>query len=404
LNPCQFCKNLSVKIVLDLGFFPPVNVMYKMSEIQNSSESFPLEFGYCTKCSLVQIVNEVNQSTVFPETYPYLSGMTKSLVDNFKQQSEQAMNLINLNENDLVLDIGSNDGSLLMQYKNKCKVLGVEPTFAAKSSLEKGIPTLESFFSLVVARDILKGYGKAKLITACNVFAHIPNLNELLKGIDEVLSEDGVFISESHYLFRLLSNLQFDTIYHEHLRYYSATFLSMAFEQFNLKIFRIDLIDSHGGSIRVWASRPGKFKIHSSVSELIKKESSKNLEFEMFLFSNSVRNWRHRFRSLIAELVLDGNLIAGVGAPSRSSTLLTFAGITSQDIFAVAEVKGSAKIGRFIPGTKIPVLDENEVLSKEPNVLLILSWHLSETLMKILRDKGFKGKFLIPLPNPVLVE
>lgn len=378
--------------------------MYKISEIQNSSESFPLEFGYCTKCSLVQIINEVNQSTVFPETYPYLSGMTKSLVDNFKQQSEQAMNLINLNESDLVLDIGSNDGSLLMQYKNNCKVLGVEPTFAAKTSLEKGIPTLESFFSLDVARDILKAYGKAKLITACNVFAHIPNLNELLKGIDEVLSEDGVFISESHYLFSLLSNLQFDTIYHEHLRYYSATFLSMAFEQFNLKIFRIDLIDSHGGSIRVWASRPGKFKINSSVSELIKKESSKNLEFEMVLFSNSVRNWRHRFRSLIAELILDGNLIAGVGAPSRSSTLLTFAGITSQDIFAVAEVKGSAKIGRFIPGTKIPVLDENEVLSKEPNVLLILSWHLSETLMKILRDKGFKGKFLIPLPNPVLVE
>lgn len=404
MNPCQACKKLSVKIVLDLGFFPPVNVMHKIDNIQASSESFPLEFGYCTECGLVQIINELNQSTVFPESYPYLSGMTKSLVDNFKQQSEQVFNLINLNKNDLVIDIGSNDGSLLMQYKNNCKVLGVEPTFAAKSSLEKGIPTLESFFSIDLAREILNANGKAKLITACNVFAHIPNFNDLLKGIDEVLSEDGIFISESHYLFSLLENLQFDTIYHEHLRYYSATFLSMVLEQFNLKVFRIDLINSHGGSIRVWASRPGKFKIEISVSELIEKESLTNLDSELTVFSRSVQNWRHKFRAVIADLILDGNLIAGIGAPSRSSTLLTFAGITSQDIIAVAEVNGSAKIGRFIPGTKIPVLKENEVLSKKPDILLILSWHLSESLMKIFRDKGFKGKFLVPLPVPVLVE
>lgn len=404
MKKCQFCKKNLVKVYVDLGFMPPVNVMHKINVTQYKLEGYPLDLGHCTNCGLVQTTSEIKQEIVFPQDYPYLSGTTKSLLTNFSNQHEEVCKILVLAKDDLVVDIGSNDGSLLVNYKEQSRVLGVEPTLAAKISLKKGIPTIEKFFSSVIAEEIVKNTSKAKLITACNVFAHITDLNDLLSGIDILLSDDGVFLSESHYLFSLIKDLQFDTIYHEHLRYYSATFLIYALKKFNLEVFKIESIKSHGGSIRVWAARPGKFKIDESVKNYLEIESQYDLAKILHKFEKSIIEWRNEFRNLISELILDGNTIAAIGAPSRASTLISFTGLTHFDIFAVAEISNSAKIGLYMPGTKIPVLEEHEVIKKNPDILLILSWHISITLIKIFRDKGFKGKFLIPLPTPEIIN
>jgi hypothetical protein len=404
LKSCQFCKETRLKVALDLGFMPPVNVMSRVGEDQKSLDYFPLEFGHCTNCGLVQIANEVSSKIVFPETYPYLSGMTSSLVENFRNQSKLVMEKLQLDKDDLIVDIGSNDGSLLDQYASFARVLGVEPTAAYKVAIKKGISTLNDFFSAQLAEEILSQSGKAKIITACNVFAHIPNLDDLLSGISKLLSEEGIFISESHYVFDLLKNLQFDTIYHEHLRYYSSSFLVEAFKKFDLEVFKIENITTHGGSIRVWAGRPNKFIIEKSVEEFLNDEKQLNLNLAIDDFSLKVYKWRNSFRGLISELVSKNLKIIGIGAPSRSSTLISYSGLNEQDVSMVAELKNSGKIGRYMPGTRIPIVEESEALKTNPDYLLLLSWHISQEIIHSLRSKGYKGGFIIPLPNPTLIE
>ena len=284
-------------------------------------------------------------------------------------------------------------------------MMGFEPSAnVAKEAKKNGIPVVADFFNSNNIFKIPSFIKKTDLICASNVICHIPDLNDLLSGIDVLLSEDGVFLSESHYLFSLIEDLQFDTIYHEHLRYYSATFLVYALKEFNLEVFKIESIKSHGGSIRVWAARPGKFKIEESVKFFLEIESQYDLAKVLNKFEKSIIKWRHEFRNLISELILAENTIAAIGAPSRASTLISFTGLTHFDIFAVAEISNSAKIGLYMPGTKIPVLEEDEVIKKNPDILLILSWHISTTLVQIFRDKGFKGKFLIPLPKPKIIN
>jgi hypothetical protein len=242
-------------------------------------------------------------------------------------------------------------------------------------------------------------------VTACNVFAHIPNLSELMKSIDLILDEDGIFISESHYLSQLLETLQFDTIYHEHLRYYNGSFLSKLFQDFGFEIIKIKKIPTHGGSIRVWAARIGKYDVDKDVEKFLTNE--KNSQFYGInghkKFALEVLNWRQQFRKLLAELKISNKSIYGIGAPSRASTLVTFSGLEKSDLTAVGEIRGSHKIGRFMPGTKIPVISEDEVLDKKPDYLLMLSWHIAEELIPKIKGNGYSGKFIIPLPKIMII-
>jgi hypothetical protein len=238
------------------------------------------------------------------------------------------------------------------------------------------------------------------LVTACNVFAHIPDLKNLMLNIDSILEEDGIFISESHYLMGMLETLQFDTIYHEHLRYYSANFLSKLFSDFGYEIIKIKKIPTHGGSIRVWAARSGKHKVEVDVGVFLKSEKN-----SMFFglpahleFATQVNAWRHEFRKVIAEIRGTNKSIYAIGAPSRASTLIAYSGLEASDLLGVGEIEGSSKIGRLIPGTRIPVISEDEVLSNKPDYLLILSWHIAGELIPKLIEKGFMGQFITPLP------
>jgi hypothetical protein len=328
------------------------------------------------------------------------------LRENFKNQFDEINEFLDLGENDLVVDIGSNDGTLLSNYRSTTKILGVEPTNAADVAISQEIPTLKEFFTKELAQQISREHGKAKVITACNVFAHIPRLSELMTGITELLDEDGVFVSESHYLFSLIETLQFDTIYHEHLRYYSVKFLNRLFEDFGMEIIKVSHIPTHGGSIRVWAGKKGRFQKQESVKNALIFEEEKLSDGVNLLekFVADLLLWRQEFRKLISEIGLAGHSLAAIGAPSRASTLISFAGLTHLDISAVGEIRGSHKIGRFMPGTNIPIIDEYDTLASKPDYLLMLSWHIAAELMPKIREKGFKGKFIIPLPDPKIVD
>jgi hypothetical protein len=400
MNKCTYCSTETVRI-LDLGFLPPVNVMNEVSEDISQITAFPLNLVFCEGCNLTQISDTIDGNLIFPQTYPYLSGTTKILRDNFYEQAREILSFKLLKHDQLVVDIGSNDGTLLKNYSENCRVLGIEPTGASHVALGNGINTIHGFFNKETAEEVLNNYGKASLVTACNVFAHIPDLKNLMLNIDSILEEDGIFISESHYLLGMLETLQFDTIYHEHLRYYSADFLSKLFSDFGYEIIKLKKIPTHGGSIRVWAARSNKYKVEPDVSAFLESEKrSRYFGLSAHLeFATQVTAWRHEFRRVVAEIRGANKSIYAIGAPSRASTLIAYSGLENNDLIGVGEITGSHKIGRLMPGTRIPVISEDEVLNSYPDYLLILSWHIADELIPKLRKNGFEGQFIVPLPQ-----
>ena len=249
----------------------------------------------------------------------------------------------------------------------------------------------------------MKKFGRAKLITATNVFAHIEDVNNLMKNILNILDKDGVFITESHYLVTLIKELQYDTIYHEHLRYYSLLSLKYLFEKYNLTIFHATKIPTHGGSIRVYVSKKNKFKISSSVKKIIKEEK-KFLNWKNFhKFETNVTNSKLSLYSLLYNIIKKGNKIYGIGAPSRASTLINFLGLDRKIISCVCEIDGSYKIGNYMPGTNIPIVSEKNLYKQKPNYVILFSWHIAKELIASLKKRGFKGKYIIPLPKPKIV-
>lgn len=403
VETCQICDNPKLKSALFLGYLPPVNQLYPIGSKPKEQPSYPAELLYCPKCHLVQLGLVVDPQVIFPKEYPYTSGTTKVLRDNFADLAREAKKLLNIKSGDLVVDIGSNDGTLLSNFKNYAKVLGITPEDIGKLAIEKGIPTILDYFRKETVNKVKEEYGKAKIITAANVFAHIEDVNEVLGNIASLLKSDGVFISESHYLYPLIKTVQYDTIYHEHLRYYSLTSLNYLMKMHGLEIFHAKLIPSHGGSIRVYAAKKGLYKKNESVSAILKREKEVVTDLQNLLkFKNKVLLSKLELQSLLLDIKKKGKRIFGISAPSRASTLINYVGLDQDILDCVVEIKGSYKIGKYIPGTLIPILDEQELFSKQPEFALLLSWHIAEELMPKLKSKGFKGKFIIPLPKPTI--
>lgn len=402
---CQICRNPNLKSVLFLGYLPPVNQLYLIESRPKEQPSYPAELLYCPKCHLVQLGLVVDPRVIFPKEYPYTSGTTKILRDNFANLSNEVMELLDLKSSDLVVDIGSNDGTLLSNFTPFAKVLGITPEDIGRLAMEKGIPTILDYFRNEVVAKVRKEYGRAKIVTAANVFAHIEDINGVLENIVSLLQPNGVFISESHYLYSLIETIQYDTIYHEHLRYYSLTSLNYLLKAHGLSIFHVKQIPTHGGSIRVYASRKGLRPISKSVSEILSKEKKIVTGMENLLkFKRRVILSKLDLYKLLADIKKKGKRIFGISAPSRASTLINYLGLDQDILDCVVEIEGSYKIGKYIPGTLIPILEEKELFSKQPEYALLLSWHIAEELMPKLKRKGFKGKFIIPLPKPRIVN
>ena len=400
INKCQISGTKDLKTIISVGYLPPVNKLKKIGSLLTEDVFFPSELVYSKSSHLVQLSTIVDKEILFPKEYPYTSSTTKILRENFKELYTDCNKIIDISKKDLVIDIGSNDGNLLNNFKNNHRVLGITPEKIGKIAIKKGIPTLIKYFDKATANLVLKKHGKAKIVTATNVFAHIENVKQLMENILKILHKDGVFISESHYLASLIKTVQYDTIYHEHLRYYSLMSLNYLFNKYNLEIIHAKKIETHGGSIRVYAAHKNMFKKNASVKKILTFEK-KYLNWKTFdEFRAKVVKSKLDIYSILKKLKDKNKKIYGIGAPSRASTLINYIGLDENIIDCVLEIDGSYKIGNYIPGKKIPILSEMKLYKDQPDYVVLFSWHIASELKTNLRRKGFKGKFIIPLPVP----
>ncbi len=354
---CQVCGSTQLDDVLSLGYMPPVNQMVPIGQVPRQQPWFPTNLLHCRDCDLVQLGLAVDPVIIFPPEYPYTSGTTKLLRDNFADLQRESAAMLGLGSDDLVVDIGSNDGTLLSNFKN-----GGQPRARHRADRRrrhrecaKASRRIKRYFGAEVAREVKAEHGPASVVTAANCFAHIEDVHAIVDGIVEMLSPDGVFISESHYLIGLLDTLQYDTVYHEHLRYYSVTSLKHLLEMHGLEVFHARPIPSHGGSIRVYAARRGAHTVQDSVRRMLAGEPrGEALAKRLVAFRRDVVLSKLRLLSMLRDLKEKGARIAGISAPSRASTLVNYVGLDQGIIDYVCEIPGSLKIGKCMPGTADP--------------------------------------------------
>jgi hypothetical protein len=399
---CQICGHAPLETVLSLGYMPPVNQMVPIGEVQRQQPWFPTNLLHCSNCELVQLGLAVDPVIIFPPEYPYTSGMTRILRDNFAELYAESSKMLGLTRDDLAVDIGSNDGTLISNFqKGGHRTLGIEPTDVAKMANARGIPTIQRYFSTEVAREVRRDYGTAKVVTAANCFAHIEDVHAIVEGILEMLAPDGVFVSESHYLIGLLDDLQYDTVYHEHLRHYTVGSLAHLLGMHGLEVFHARKIPTHGGSIRVYAARKGVRPVQPSVAAMLASEpTGEAMRKRLDTFRHDVMLSKLRLYALIREVKEKGGRICGISAPSRASTLVNYVGLDEAIIDYVCEIEGSLKIGKCMPGTLIPVVEESRMFADQPECAIIFSWHIADELAPKLRAKGYKGMLITPLPAP----
>lgn len=403
INHCQISGSKKLQKILDLGFLPPVNQMFNINEKKINQNFFETGLFFCEKSKLVQINTIVDKKIVFPKNYPYTSSTTKILRDNFQELSNEIRQNYKLKKK-FIVDIGSNDGNLLSFFKKDFKVLGVTPEDIGKIAIKRGIPTILDYFTGNIVKKIKKKFGKPDIITATNVFAHIENPKKILKDILSLLDNNGLFISESHYLIPLIKDLQYDTIYHEHLRYYSLTSLKYFFSLMNLKIIDAKKIPTHGGSIRVTTTKNLKLKQSKNVLKILKEEKKYLNIKRLKKFKDDVVLSKLKLNKLLLSLKKNKKRIFGISAPSRAATIINYVGIDENIIENILEIKGSKKIGKYLPGTKIPILEEDILYKEKPDYVIIFSWHISKQIISSLKKNGYKGKFIIPLPEPRILK
>jgi hypothetical protein len=405
VDRCQVCGSPRLESVLFLGYLPPVNQMHPIGQRPHEQPAYPAELLHCVNCGLVQLGLIVDPAILFPPEYPYTSGTTRILRENFAELHRESTQLLGLKGSELVVDIGSNDGTLLGNFAAAGHpVCGIEPTLMANLANERGIRTVMSFFGPEAAARVTRDRGLAHVVTATNVFAHIEGVHDIVDSVLTMLSPDGVFITESHYLMALIDTLQYDTVYHEHLRHYSVASIGYLLNMHGLEIIHAKRIPTHGGSIRVYAARRGQRPILPSVEEMFAEERRAGpLSDRLAAFRRQAARAKLELHAMLRDLFAKQARIFGVGAPSRASTLIVYTGLDREILECVVEVPGSYKIGKYMPGTLIPVVDESRLFAEQPDVALLLSWHIADELMPKLRARGFKGDFLIPLPSPRLM-
>ena len=404
---CQLCGSSSLNPIIDLGHTPPCDSLLTKKQLDEPETHYPLRLFKCNDCDLVQIDYVVDPKIVFHNEYPYLGGITKTLANNLKNGAKKFVKDLNLPKDSLAVDLGSNDGTFLKGFKEEgMEVLGVEPTDISKLASSNGVNSIQEFFTEDVAKKIVNEYGKAAILTAANMFAHVASLGSLMRGAEILLDEGSFFVTESHYLLDIQDTLQFDSIYHEHLKSYSLKDLVFLFDCYDFTLVDAERIPNYGGSIRAYAQK-GKEGVQSQrLQDLLLKEQEANL-YSMDTwkdFNRKVFKARSDFRHLISNILNEDKTICGIGCPGRSSTLLSFYGLTSNEIPYIAEQPSCLKVGLYCAGQHIPVLDEEKMFDEQPEYALMLSWHYADQIIKNLRKKGLKSKIIIPLPELRIID
>lgn len=407
ISACQICNSKKLHPILDLGFQPLCDSLLTRERLNEPEKSYPLRMMWCENCTLVQIDYCVSGEEVYHPDYPYRSGITKELA---QYQESMALSLVkkyNLGKDDLVIDVGSNDGTLLKGFKKGgVKILGIEPTNIAKIANKSGIKTVQAFFDIKTAKKVKKEYGNASLLITTNTFAHMQTLGEFIMGAYNLLKDDGVFVNETHYLLDVIKGGQFDTIYHEHLRTYSLKSLVTLFNQYDFTVTDVERGDRYGGNIRVIATKGKGMQVSPEVKKLLEQEKKFGLgeKATYIRFADRVKKARFQFMDFLIKTKKKGKHIVGNSCPARASTLLNYYGIDQELLPYLAEQPTSLKLNMYLPGKHIPIVNNQRLIEEQPDYVVILAWHYAKPIMEQLKARGLKSDFIIPLPDFKIVK
>jgi len=402
---CRICGSKQLYKFLELGPTPLANSFLREDQLKGKEDYYPLDMYFCRKCHLVQLSDIVNPEVMFKD-YPYITGTSKPMQKHFFGLAKEVIHEFNIDKNDLIVDIGSNDGTLLQNFSNHgISTLGVEPASnISKLAEQKGISTINRFFNEECAKEIRNEFGPAKAITATNVFAHADDLNGILHGVDALLSDDGIFVVEVPYLLNLLINVEFDTVYHEHLSYFSLHPLIWLFHNYRMDIVNVKQIPVHGGSLRIFIKR-AKSIISSSSNIFLQQEKNYNIDSLATYdnFSKNVKSVKYELVELLRKLKGKGKIISGYGATAKGNTLLNYCKIGPGILDYISDTT-PFKQGRYTPGMHIPVVSENEFHANPPDYALLLAWNYAKDILIKEREYQSKGgRFIMPIPEPHII-
>jgi len=402
---CRSCGGRDLRVFLSLGDMPLSDGLLTAEELQQEEPRYPLDVAFCPACALVQILETVPPERLFGADYPYFSSFTDTLLRHSAANVAARIAEQRLDGNSLVVELASNDGYLLQYYREQgIPVLGIDPAPGpVAAARERGVDTLQAFFGLDLAKQLVADGRRADIIHANNVLAHVADTNGFVAGMSMLLKENGMAVIEVPYVKDLIDHGEFDTIYHEHLCYFSVTALRRLFRRHGLVLIRVEPLAIHGGSLRVFVGK--REPDDRPAAEYLQAERRAGIdEFEYYAgFSRRVGGIRSGLVALLGGLKRDGARIAGYGAAAKGTILLNSAGI-GRDVLEFVADRNVHKQGRYMPGVRLPIVPPERILQEQPDYLLILPWNFKQEIMAQQAEYGRRGgRFIVPVPEPVVL-
>ena len=404
---CRGCGSEGLEIVLSLGSMPPSNALRTEEQLGMPEPTYLLDLAFCPVCALAQITVSVAPSELFAG-YAYFSSYSTTMLAHAEELVERMVSERGLGSGDLAMEIASNDGYLLQYYlRAGVPVLGIDPARnVAAVAQEHGVETLCDFFGADLAEGLRDSGRRASVLHANNVLAHVPDINGVVRGIGRVLDDGGVAVIETPYVRDLVERLEFDTIYHEHLFYYSLTALDRLFERNGVRLVDVERIPIHGGSLRVFAAPGGVAgDVSDAVPRMLEEEDRARIATPEYFhgFAERVGLLKEQLHTLVFDLKAQGHRLAAYGAAAKGAVLLNTCGIAADQIDFVAD-RSEYKQGRFMPGVHIPIVGPERLLEEMPDEVLLLAWNLADEILGQQAEYTSRGgRFIIPIPEPEVV-
>lgn len=403
-KPCRFCGALLRQTFVDLGMSPLCETYPSAADLNRGEVYYPLHVYVCESCFLVQLEQYESPERIFGD-YAYFSSYSDSWLKHADAYCGKMQSRFGLNDSSFVVEVASNDGYLLQYFvQRNVPVLGIEPAAnVAKVAVEKGVPTLVRFFGAQVAKELVDDGRSADLVLGNNVLAQVPDLNEFVEGLKILLKPDGVLTLEFPHLLRLMEHNEFDTIYHEHFSYFSMLTTMRLMEAHGLRVFDVEELKSHGGSLRIYACRRESkaHKLEANVAKVLADEKKASLDSPEGYrdFACQVKETKLALVEFLLSAAREGKTVAGYGAPGKSATLLHYCGI-GKDLIQFTVDRSPYKQGRFLPGTHIPIYHPDRIREAKPDYVVILPWNLKNEIMQQLQFiSEWGGRFVVPIPR-----